>query len=78
MVWCAVELPELEMGSDKEGLVGLDMVNLKKKLLKWDLLVGAGGVGAAHQAGGKVEEEEEEEVDGEMEEHQEGAGRAHV
>ena len=54
------------------------MVNLKKKLLKWDLLVGAGGVGAAHQAGGKVEEEEEEEVDGEMEEHQEGAGRVHV
>ena len=54
------------------------MVNLKKKFLDWDLLVGAGGVGAAHQAGGKVEEEEEEEVDGEMEEHQEGAGRAHV
>ena len=53
------------------------MVNLK--VILWtDLLVGAGGVGAAHQAGGKVEEEEEEEVDWEMEEHQEGAGRVHL
>ena len=51
---------------------------MKKKLSKWDLLVGAGGVGAAHQAGRQVEEEEEEEVDGEMEEHQEGAGRVHL
>ena len=53
------------------------MVNLKE-ILWTDLLVGAGGVGAAHQAGGKVEEEEEEErVDRKVAEHQEGAGRVH-
>ena len=53
------------------------MVNLKE-ILWTDLLVGAGGVGAAHQAGGKVEEEEEERVDRKVEEHQEGAGRVHL
>ena len=52
------------------------MVNLKE-ILWTDLLVGAGGVGAAHQAGGKVEEEEEERMDRKVEEHQEGAGRVH-